>query len=462
MSERKLTWDSAGQRWKKIYRGKPFYGERGVKKSDSNAYRLALESYDEWRLDIDKKLNESKPFREQYDFAISMRRKMADWCLLEGESEEYNRLVKEIDRLNADFSKVKPPELNKPGAMPIDPLHTAREHIVWSERLGGLMAYRQWTGATEHAKTIDANIDEYIGVKKSGSQSGQLTEGWVNVLEHRLTYFRNFAGQLAITAINGKLLDSFRQDLLGKVEKKEIALATAGGILTITKTFIRWLWEIEALENMPRNIGKLTIETPAVVIRTMPADEIKLLLAGAIGRTKLFLMLMLNCGMTQKDIADLKPREIDLTAGRISRKRSKTATNENVPKVTYKLWSETLTLLRQFTHKTGKTATSVFVNENGESLRRRGYREDGKARNIDNVRSAIYRLCKRLKREMFPPKLLRKTGATMLGGHDVYGRYAQYYLGHAPRSVADKHYVKPSQEQFDSAITWLGEQYGIK
>jgi integrase len=61
-----------------------------------------------------------------------------------------------------------------------------------------------------------------------------------------------------------------------------------------------------------------------------------------------------------------------------------------------------------------------------------------------------------------PIKGLRKTAATLLESHPVYGRYAQYFLGHAPASVADKHYVKPDQTLFDRAVSWVGEQLGLR
>ena len=57
-----------------------------------------------------------------------------------------------------------------------------------------------------------------------------------------------------------------------------------------------------------------------------------------------------------------------------------------------------------------------------------------------------------------PLKLLRKTAATKLGQNPTYGRFAQYFLGHAPTTMADKHYVAPSQDQFDEAVAWLGTQ----
>jgi hypothetical protein len=51
-------------------------------------------------------------------------------------------------------------------------------------------------------------------------------------------------------------------------------------------------------------------------------------------------------------------------------------------------------------------------------------------------------------------------GATLLGKHKDYGRFAPFFLGHSPRTVADRHYVAPSQELFDEAVLWMGKQLG--
>src|SRR5262249_37414707 len=53
------------------------------------------------------------------------------------------------------------------------------------------------------------------------------------------------------------------------------------------------------------------------------------------------------------------------------------------------------------------------------------------------------------------PKQLRATAATMLGTHPTYKFYAQYFLGHAPRTVADRNYVRPSDEEFFEALALL-------
>lgn len=54
------------------------------------------------------------------------------------------------------------------------------------------------------------------------------------------------------------------------------------------------------------------------------------------------MLLGLNCGYRQTDIASIHPREIDWKRGEISRKRTKTVKKKRTPTVTYKLWPRTL------------------------------------------------------------------------------------------------------------------------
>ena len=65
-------------------------------------------------------------------------------------------------------------------------------------------------------------------------------------------------------------------------------------------------------------------------------------------RTKLYLLLMLNAGMYQADVSDLGADEVNWQAGTITRKRSKRWKAVGSMSVTYKLWPETVELLREF------------------------------------------------------------------------------------------------------------------
>ena len=88
--------------------------------------------------------------------------------------------------------------------------------------------------------------------------------------------------------------------------------------------------------------------------------------------------------------------------------------------------------------------------------------EEDTLKRTDNIKSAYRRLLVRLKIEDGKPlKLIRKTSASILGGHPQFKFYAQYFLAHSPGTVADRHYVIPSTEEFFAALSWLREHYGL-
>src|SRR5208337_5017953 len=91
-------------------------------------------------------------------------------------------------------------------------------------------------------------------------------------------------------------------------------------------------------------------------VPTIPVDEVRKILTKTQGILQLHLLLFLNCGMTQQDVSDLHPGEVDWEAGRITRRRSKTEKMEQTPIVCYKLWNETFRLLTKFGHREGEGA----------------------------------------------------------------------------------------------------------
>ena len=232
--------------------------------------------------------------------------------------------------------------------------------------------------------------------------------------------------------------------------------------MTSVKSFVRWLWQIEAISTLPRVLdGKstvLTISKPTPKVITFTKEEITSLLGGASDRTKLYVLLMLNCGMTQKDIADLQVSEVDWNGGRIVRKRSKTADYENVPTVNYLLWPETLRSLKQ--EREAGSKDLVLRNTTGNPIWSEEITSDGKYKKNDNVRNAFERLRKKLKIGK-PLKSLKKSSASLLRDNEKFSALASLFLGHAPRSISDRHYTQVPQNLFDQAIRWLGQEYGL-
>ena len=186
--------------------------------------------------------------------------------------------------------------------------------------------------------------------------------------------------------------------------------------------------------------------------------EITELLKEASARTKLYILLMLNCGMTQKDIADLDTSEVDWKSGRITRKRSKTRKIESVPEVSYPLWPETLQLLRQ--ERSSANTGPVLANENGGPLWHVEIQQDGRMKKNDNVRNAFNRLRKKTGVTK-PLKSLKKTSASLIRSDPRYASLESLFLGHAPQSMSDKHYTVAPQALLDDAVIWLSTEYGL-
>ena len=167
---------------------------------------------------------------------------------------------------------------------------------------------------------------------------------------------------------------------------------------------------------------------------------------------------MLNTGSTQKDLSDLLPTEVDWKKGTITRKRSKTAKHKGVPTVTYVLWKETFRLLQQ---ERSTDAATVLVNNEGGPLKVERIDDEGKLKKIDNVASAFARL-KRKNGIKKPLKYFRKTSATLLKSNKDYRGLDVLFLGHAPATVAERHYTQTPQQLLNEALAWLGQQYGIE
>ena len=324
--------------------------------------------------------------------------------------------------------------------------------------------YREGTQQT----TIALAVEQFLDRQKAKVSGGLRSSGRYQLLKRCLDHFKNFVGGRAGTdRLNALSLESYHSKLLGEMTNgwtPDYAALYMGS----AKQFIRWAWRKELIQNLPRNIddSDLAIATTQKKLRTFSKAELKVLFSFATERTKLYLLLMLNAGMTQKDIADLAWDEVDLEKGWIERKRSKTKNHEGTPTVRYTLWKTTLDLLRKCR---SNDPVRVLLNEDGKPLKVDELRED-KGVAIDNISTSYKRLISKIRAEGKKGKLptfegltlknLRKTSAGKLEDSE-FSQCSRWFLGHAARSVADKHYLPPPQKTFDRAIKWLGKEYGI-
>jgi integrase len=323
---------------------------------------------------------------------------------------------------------------------------------------GELPLFGQPEPQAEKSRTIGKAVERFLARRKEWAIAGQMSVGHYNNLESCVNDFADHVGRkLGCGQIDEPIWESYCSELKAR-QKKGKSKAYLSIYQRSAKTFINWLWRMKMLKETPRNFKEkqLSFGGGAKEIETFTIPEVKQFLDKANERTKLYILLALNCGMTQIDISELAPDEVDWTNKRITRKRSKTKDRESTPTISYPLWSETFRLLRQEGEQTGKR---VLYNDAGNALH---VQQVGKSK-IDNVRSAFVRLAKK---HNLPTSfsVFRATSASFLDASD-YANVARHFLGRAPRGVDDRNYLSPHtqlfKDRFDAAIRWLGEQYGL-
>ena len=294
------------------------------------------------------------------------------------------------------------------------------------------------------------------------------------VAVYRVNHYRDWCDVLAdVGTIDGSHCRAFRNHLesLTTRSKKPLSRKYAKDCLSTFKQFLRYLVsDVEVLDSLPKNLDSLTIEVPTVSVQTIETDTLHAYLIGgrtddkpmtkilldADERMRLYLLLMMYCGMTQIDLSELSPEQVDWEQGRIIRKRSKLEkSNGNVPVSNYQLWPETFALLLK--HRS-KDPNRVLLNSNDKPLVTRSI--GGKSRN-DSIRLAFRRFRKRLGMTTeLPSKHIRKTSASIIAkqfGEET----ATLFLGDALRTTAGKHYIAVDDDRLDDSLNYLRKQYNI-
>lgn len=313
-------------------------------------------------------------------------------------------------------------------------------------------------------RTVKAQVDAWLALLHSSSKAGQLSGSRFDSYQREIGKFVAWIEPAtSIDAVDEPKLESFFVHLSDKVSDGEYSKATASLVFLTARQFISRLAEMKLI-TAPGNLRSRRFrfgQGLAATIETFTVGEVRGLLSACDGfsdRTKLFILLMLNTGATQGDVADLRRDEVDWNAGLIKRARSKTR-DRGGPTVTYKLWDETFALLKEHRAESGELA---LTTREGNPLVRR-WVEGGKMRKYDLIRTAWANLAKRMgvRNHRLGMKHLRKTAATILAGHPQFKYYGPHFLAHAPQGVADRHYIRPADPEFFAALDWLrGEILG--
>ncbi|WP_166820496.1 site-specific integrase [Thalassoroseus pseudoceratinae] len=317
-------------------------------------------------------------------------------------------------------------------------------------------------------------IDQWLVFRLSDVRSKEITAGTLDNNRNQLQKFADFCPNI-LHADGMKFLE-FRAKLQDQIAEGASEF-TARDTLTTTKNFLEWCGDtakvIEPISNLrKRGTG---IRVPKKRIIKIWSDEaVEDLFRVVDGPKRLFYLLMLNSGCYEGDVGTWRHtatddkgktfNTFDPEARTIRFKRRKERDEEGVPTVTYRLWDETFELLEKYRSNhpeyllTSEDNTVLYIEELHNDKTKKNKR---KRKNLIGRQFGRYRT--KLKKKDFWGTLedLRKTAITKLDGHDEFARYAQYFAGHSPRTITDQFYRVPSQDRFNAAVAWLGEQFGF-
>lgn len=269
--------------------------------------------------------------------------------------------------------------------------------------------------------------------------SGKRSDGWKAVLVYRLDSLA-LSGSLA--GFGHDAISSKVDALIGKAKAGRYSAATAIGTIRVLRQFVDWLDSTDSVQwEAPRRWEKL-FKVSEKQLTSGKAKNAKLassngdlailnvadlgkLYQAADNRARLFLLLGLQCGFTQADLATLTPEMVKLDKGYLERFRSKTGVY-----CRWSLWAETSKLLKaELEASSGKSNDPLFSTRNGKPLV--WLSEDG----IRN--DAVYQIWYKLQDKAGVKasfKMLRKTGSQFI--RDIAGKdVAEVWLAHTEKGV---------------------------
>ena len=475
----KLTWQKGTNgrpgRWKKIINGTPHYFDGGRGKTDQVAYKAAFKAYEKLKAEFSVTQN---PHRTEYLSAIGEWEAVAVWSKENGEEEKLAIAEKKILALNKrlakgskcqplrredkfvtepewrvfeeDGRKVRMLDPNKYIEEDWSPSGSGFGFKLWRDRLDSV---KRRAGITDEIEcSVGVIMDKFVNSKTRTYRDGKLSASRLACLKASTALFTSFVGSTKdLAAVNGRTMTSFFEHLQVKVDDKSINPATGRDHASNTAQFLRWAWKQEHIDSLPRNLSDHGITVTAKEIEVFSISEIKKLLTAASPRMRLFILLALNAGMTQKDISDLHPKEVNWRRKTIKRKRSKTKKKKKTPTVTYTLWPETLRLLKEF--KTNDKQR-VLLNKFGLPLKDEDF-VDGKHRKTDAVGREFRRLKLKCKIKGRSFICLKKTSRSLLEDNRDFHPIAELFVGRAPKTVSEKSYARPAENWLADATEWL-------
>ncbi len=494
-----MTWQKERSRWRKTFRGRVFLFS-APSKSDRQSEREAWAAWLIWEAEQRADLEQNKPHRETYEAATEVRLELSRWIGSElealertgeapddegddergkSEPEEWraylvrwrDRIAGELRTLERCFSTDNPKPLNRPDTVFAWPFESASEEEErrWLRRLDTLSNFKRFRVETEvpEDRTVQAAAARHVQDKAATCKPST-----VRRLTQRLETLTDWRGADDVRNINGAWLGDYRSHLLARVKGGRSA-GDAKETMNAARGLVRWLWEREEIDNLPRNLRKAKIVAPTNVPETYPPDLLRPMIDATPNRIRCHLLVMANTSSTAADLSELELGQIDLEAGTLTRKRTKHDSRPNAPTVTYVLWDDTLEALEielenRPEPQPGCEKLALLTSEGGRLLyfTPRTGKADSRTDNVGNVikKWAGRKATREAVGRDVPTNLQRwrKTGATLLRAEKDFADLAELWQANAPVGVTDRHYAAAPLARLTDATAHLGRVYGFE
>ena len=420
-----MTWEPSAKRWKKILHGRVLLVscrqlvKFGYLPTDSpETKEHSRDAANRWLTDQLKTPQESQ---SKFGYIVTELERRRAWLAAQGfkDNPGYDQVISMIKEMEGDDTH---PSIAQSFIEPMA--------AVWVDRLAR-------TKPVPTDRTVGHWIDQFLSLRDVEVKAGELSRAGYDQCKWCLDAFRDWlAPTLPVESI-----DSTRWvEWYKHVQGMDKAAWTKKKLFSYPKSFISWLIEqglIPAFESLHAKRYKFSIQRKEEDPLTV--ERIREIVGKAQGVMRLHLLLMLNAGLSQKDISDLRPSEY--TDGQIHRARSKTH-KKGTRVVSWKLWDSTKALLDEHAqHGERLLLTSKGTTWVGDG-RRDGinslYRHLGFPESLKRFRATAGNLIKK--------KLGKET--------------ADHFLGHK-QGVVDSAYFARDQEELDQAVDWLGSHLGL-
>jgi len=388
--------------------------------------------------DLDRKISyarthepEALPNLEELRKKTSVLKPFEDPELPDAESIQRNVAAARL------FGITIPPDLDQ-----VVLQHFFGDRRVWNDRM-------KRTPSISPDKTFARNLEDFLKESKPSQEPAtysELSRNLKKLFEGKDKFLEPTAD---ISCINESLVSRHSQWL----HSRNLDSTTHNKYLGFFRRFVVWLFQTKRIDQLPRNLDSKTHGKKKQHKAVAVYQGVREVLRKLPEKQRLWALLCLNCGMTNVDLGGLEWADIT-KEGEIwilCRRRVKTGKNPKIPTVRYKLWEEVIDLLANI--KPENPVGHIFTMRNGKPLYRHTFNEEGIATKYDG-----FGVCwKRMKNKPeIPLAKFRSIAATEL--KKDHRDLVSYYLGHAPTTVADKHYAAESDGPFFEALDKLHQR----